>query len=155
MTITKQEIKALKNADKVTFNHYANGKDEICAIQNAQTSSTGFEQTVKIEATSVLADYTGDIKTEYNGSYKYGGFVLLYDGNDVLDTVISMLKEGDSLTMLWIHGNDTDKLRQAGFTVNELKLVINRGGGDKKLTFLIETLTTEINYDWGLVRKAY
>jgi len=113
MPVSKQEIRALKNADAVCFD-YIDGESRIRAIKNGENNGSGFDQTVQVECETQLQQYTNDAapicETRITGAYHYanGG-----KWNERMQTIWGSLREGDTITLQWSASTGNGYLQKA------------------------------------------
>ncbi len=147
--ITAPQLRALRNADDVVFNHRADGSGEIRATIEAAHSSTGFEQAVYIPCLTAgpLSNRTG---FEHMAKYHEGWRTLVHHVLRVGDVLVldfrpdhgttnyTRAASGDPSLLDAKHndGGDHRHLHYAGLHVDEFWLRIERG--TKRLEFLVE-----------------
>jgi hypothetical protein len=140
-TITRQDIRALKHADSITF-HYAPAEErsEIRAHQDGARSSTGYDQTHAIPAASRVTSY------ERGATYRKDGhcFAMVSSSrySPETQTWLALLREGDELEILWVGGNSSDNVREAGLTVDECWVEVKRTKTNRRMRFYVDHRVT-------------
>lgn len=133
--LTAQDIRALKHADALCFDHTGTGEGQIRAIMRAENSSTGFEQTHTIRAyLSTVNNYGPD--DPVNGWTAFHMFTSAkYD--TVAQTLIRHMRTGGQFTLDWVRDNNNDILRDAGLHQDELRMRIAPPNGKNVDVFLV------------------
>ena len=134
--LTAAQISALRQANSVCFRW----KKETCQIEAQKdkgkpTASNPFPQDVLIciNAGNSLTNY----RKVSNEAIQQKAFAMVHSAQfcETWQTIASLLKVGDELTLKWIAGNNTENMENAGFNADELKLVVQRG--TKRLVFSV------------------
>lgn len=135
--ITAQDRRALRSADSVVFRLYQ-GQATIEAILRGRGTSTGFDQTHYVFASTSVRDYSAETYcVEAEG---YTGFVMFHCGvghNDRLATLVDALAIGSTVRLAWVRGNDNENNRSIGWVRDELSLIVTSAKG-KVSTFLVD-----------------
>lgn len=149
MTITKHDIKALRNADSLVFFHNVEYTGErgawLKATRDARNSSTGYDEShwVRLTGPHTGPGLLGSRITNYEGgmgervddypnkgldSDQLVGSVVLLNVSVRFEvkTWLKVLREGDTLTVEFIAGNGSETLRKAGLTMDEAWVWIYR-----------------------------
>ena len=125
--LTKIDIAALKKCDDIVFRR-RDGRDTVEAIKRKPeaTASNPFpqEHIHIIEVGSYLRNY----RKEPAPGDAWTAFDMLHGRNPCAETAISAMRPGDTLQINWTAGNDTQTMTDAGFSTDELALVILRNG---------------------------
>lgn len=132
-TLTKQDIRALKHADAIAFDHTGEGAGQIRAIVRAEHSSTGFEQTHTIAAfISTVSRHDGT-----DGDVR-GFHIDLHAKYDAsMRTIIRHMKEGGQFALHWVRGNSSPVTERAGVVRDELRIRIAPKSGAYTDEFLV------------------
>lgn len=142
--ISKAEgLKSLKKAKSVVF-HLRNGQSFINCIMDDNNR----EMDVQIDCGTEASG--GHYPGEYDlGAILGASHVLMHPQYDEeWQTVLSMIKDGDELTLKWRACNNSQYLTRAGLYKDELFLVIRRYNGSvmkKKLSFMLAASICENN----------
>lgn len=150
--LTTIDVSALRKADKIYFqtDWPADGSPErgvINAIkENKKTASDPWADEVKhsIDCNSLLDARQGwagkhdgckfepRLASESNSSAQYWG---------EWQTAASLLRPGNTLTLLWDHNSGSEEQQLAGFTTDRLTLIVDRPakgrGKERRLMFLL------------------
>lgn len=121
--ITNAEARAIKHADTLCFDHHADGTGCIRAIQSADNSPSGFEQTITVEATSSRVNNYGPQADAFTGFSHCGSAKF----SDVARTLVRHLRPGSQFTMRWTRDNSSPITRDAGLYVDLLHLTVQHG----------------------------
>lgn len=120
MKLSKEDLKALKNADSVCFD-LSNGNHSIHAVKERENSEDGFRQTVKMDVAGSVTSYQSDFTPTH-------GFVYL--GSIKFDaqwqTVVSFLKENDELWLRWTADAGNGYVKDANLHYDTLHLTVKR-----------------------------
>ena len=120
--ITSQDIRALKNADSVTFYRRADGTSGIVGHLRSDRSDTGYEQRHDVAVSSTVEVYGGRADA-YQCNAWWG-----YSRHDaVAQTVIWSLRAGDDVSLKWTGANQSPVLDDAGLVRDELRVIVTRG----------------------------
>lgn len=132
MALTSVELKLLREATSVSFHHgtLASG-DTVARIRlhderrllGGNDNELSFDFVSEIEVASAVRSYRRDVRNELHNC-----FHMLHAASMSRrwQTVVSSLRPGDELALQWVHANDSDSLRKAGFHADELALVVQR-----------------------------
>lgn len=135
VTLTAQDIRALKNADSICFDHLPDGKGRIRAIKRAEDSSTGFEQTHEIAVFSRVLNYGA----AYDGDYS--AFYMVHSArfNDVALTLVRRMTTGATVALVWTRDNSSPVLTGESYHLvrDELRLVIQGKNSKVADTYLV------------------
>lgn len=169
MALTKQDIRAIRNADSLVFYHNTEFAGErgnwLKAGLDADHSSTGFdqEQWIQLDSTSIrtyeggMGELRGDYPTKgLNADQVYGAVVLLHTKFRMeVQTWTKALREGDALAVEFLVGNNNDGLRKAGLSHDEAWLTIHRDIRDQSLVAVGKYMLDDIIADvWSPVRMV-
>lgn len=162
--ISKDDIAALKIAESVSFYYHEKQGTIVARLEkpfsDVNRIYTAREQRLFPETDeswrmrTILVDtsmygYTDDGSTNWsiaNGDHPTAtGYASITAPRSALEwhTTVSMLKEGDILTLSWIADNNSETIRQARLHVDRVSLYVKRG--DKKLQFHLQTAITYDN----------
>lgn len=131
--LTAHDVRALKHADAVAFDHTAPGVGAIRAIMRAENSPTGFEQTHTIAAwdsrVNVYDGASGDMRACH---------VDLHSRYDVgMQTIIRHMHDGGQFALIWTRGNSSPVTRDAGVVRDELRIRVAPKTGKRVDEFLV------------------
>lgn len=131
--LTKDDLKALRTADSVTFSHGSDGRHYVRGIRRLTVD--GFETEVRreIRVPSNIRSYDSDRKRSYGHAFE---MINSAQYDDDWKTVVSLLRTGDELALLWYAGNSNAYVSDANLRRDELRLIVNRG--NRRLSFLID-----------------
>jgi hypothetical protein len=148
--LTAADITALRTADYVSFHQYdgigkivanAHGRGEqriyTAREQKLFPTASHLDRSRVMVVDSAMHGYTSD--DEYFGGRKDGrayASVSTPSMSDHWQTLVSLLRAGDVLTLRWSASNNTDNHKSVGFHADELRVLVRRG--DKVLTFLVD-----------------
>lgn len=132
-TLTAQDVRALKHADAIAFDHTGTGTGQIRAILRDENSPTGFEQTHTIPALMSRVERhdgsDGDVRAFHismNAKYDVG-----------VQTIIRHMREGGQFTLHWTRGNSSPVTEKAGVVRDELRIRIAPKSGSRVDEFLV------------------
>lgn len=135
--ITREDIKEMKRADSIVF-RTRDGKTTMeCIIQAKNTKKTKrSEQTYILE----VGNASKQVKKAFsmNHSTKMDG---------VMQTIFSLLKDGDEISLLWGRDYLTNQYHKKNNLHEDAlyMIVIRRGSNDKRFEFMIDASTCEDN----------
>lgn len=115
-TITKMDIAALKKADRVSFDH-TSGKGVIRCTKRGKPPY-GDETSVEISAVSSSVYVYGTDDNTPSKTDTARCFTMIYASSPILQTIISLLKEGDRIMLDW-RGSDNNGYVKASRITNE------------------------------------
>jgi len=139
--ITKMDIKALRQADRVVFDI-----NEIIAIKELENDPFDSERKYAVPVKYNVETYGKNIKIR-----KAFHWLAWAKGNAVWQTITKLLRAGDEITLNWCKGwGDNELLKDAGLTEDALYLHIRRKG-QVKYSFLIGTQTGR-KKDGGMIQ---
>jgi len=151
--LTKEFLKALKQADTICF-RLNDGKHTLEASKRVNDGVYG-DHTVRADLSidGFVRDYGkngGQIDTAfcYLGSAKY---------IPEIQTILTLLRAGDHIKVMWIANNDSEVLTNAGFCQDEVRLIVTRqaaSGRSKVLNFLIDSQVSPINSSARICRRG-
>lgn len=140
--LTEQDVRALKHADALCFDHLRDGTGRIRAILRAENSPTGFEQTHEILAhSSRVEDYE---RTPHDGGHTAFAMLMSAKYNDRAQTIARHLRKGGQFTLHWVRDNNSPVTREAGIVVDFLDVRIASRTGSAVDVFRVDTY---IGYD--------
>jgi len=170
MSITKHDIKALRNADALVFYHNVEHDDGrgawLKASLDARNSSTGFDQEhwIRLADSRVIryeggmgdkvADYpTKDLPAERIGA----SVVLLHPKTSMqVQTWLKVLREGDELSVEYLAGNNNEVSGEAGVSRDDAWLFVHRPRSASHTAaigkFHLETVVTRV---WSSARMVH
>lgn len=122
MTLTTQDVRALRNADRICFDHRGD-TGAIRAILDGEHSSTGFEQTHTITVTSSVRTFDGPTEQVFTGFSMWHSPKF----SDVAQTILRHLRADSSVHLEWWRGNSSPLLNDAGMVCDELRIRVQRG----------------------------
>ena len=142
--LDKVQIAALRKADAISFHHYQ-GKSYIAATKRVErTVAQPFADDVRIDIpcgwrlTNYDPNDSGLGGPAIEGD-KFVAFDMIHTAqyeDGIWQTVASLLKPGDVLTLHWTrNGGTTQALNDAHMVGDRLRLVVERG--DRKLRFQV------------------
>lgn len=133
-TLTATDVRALKHADALCFDHLADGTSRIRAILRAESSPTGFEETRSIAALDArLNDYGPSADGPYTAFAMIGS--AKYDA--VAQTLIRHLKVGSQFVLVWTRDNNNGYVKDADLHVDTLRVRVQAKGAKVADEFLI------------------
>lgn len=144
--LTKQELRALRNADDIVFRFF-NGKHTIEPIRRADHSDTGFEQRIEIEVGGSVENLDWHSTAVVTSGFE---MVNASQFNKEMRTIVGFLKVGDVLELKWVANNNSENMVRAGLVADELRLEVRRG--KKVFYFNLEYSITPANSLARLVR---
>ena len=147
--LTKEDIKTLKKGIKegrtFVFHHEGsrdNGNGTIRMIKRKYDYETDkvIENVDSIGVNSIINDFThftDPNKTE-NMHKEYQCSDLIYD-NDIISTIVDILKTNDIITLKWIRSNNNELLTRADLHKDELHVEVLRKNKNntKKMKFIV------------------
>ena len=135
--ITKQQIRAMKNADYIVFDKYEDDYgvtvSQIRAGIEAGHSQTGYEQIVKIPTTFRTDFYTLSKNRKCLDRKSFRAFASLsFTSRDLLwQTIVGLLRPGDELRVIWIGDNNSQYHDEADLHHDECRMRVMRDGREK------------------------
>ena len=150
--LTREQLKALKNADSIVFRFHSEDSPHVTdrelpatwieAIKTINPGDGFGERDRRVEIPTGQA-----LLHSYNqGVIQYASWVFLHtDRSHPLGTLIhGFLRAGDRLQPEFVAGNNNDHVRDAGLTVDEVHLRVERGPLDdpskvKRFRFMLDT----------------
>lgn len=159
--LTRDDITAIRAADTVSFHHGPNygpkirlslggGYSDQPRIYTAREQRLYPQQdgdrTRELRVASSMSGYAEEGFGMWRGQDfpNATGFHMIHSPryNDEWQTVVSLLRTDDVLTMVWSADNNTGTARDFGLHIDELRLRIDRNGGapaekGSTLTFLL------------------
>lgn len=132
--LTAQDVRALKHADDLCFDHHADGTGQIRAIIRAENSPTGFEQVHTITATMSRIESYGKSHDAYTG---FESVNARY--NAEISTIVRHLRVGASFSLHWVRDNSSPVLRDAGLVRDELRIFTQARNAKTGNTFHVRT----------------
>lgn len=145
MALTATDIKALKKADTICFDHFE-GKSGIRAIKKTRLDDVwDADLTHTIEATA----YKGDADYNHNadGHQDWNGYLHFGHANSYnhLQTLWSLLRVGDTIGLIWnANSHDSQVVSESELIADTLYLRIERNTG-AVLHLLVQTTVTKDN----------
>lgn len=154
--LTKDDLAALKKADRIIFQHY-DGYSRIRAVKDANRDGpfTG-EAEREIKTGFRLIDYSGHggdrrFSREDAREGRFAAFDMSW-GDEATQTAMGLLRAGDFLKLEWsADAGTSDYLRAVDYHCDRLALKVYRG--KKVLTFLLSTQAGPDNTA-RMIRKA-
>lgn len=122
LAITADDVKALRNATMVAFDHMRNGEHRLRAIIEKRDGAFETRGELHVRAQSHIQRYSDP--TEYDNAY---ALIQSAQFNDEWRTVAKALRAGDVLSMEW-RANSNTYVRDAGLNLDELVLHVYRDG---------------------------
>ena len=143
--LTSTDVKALRHADTICFDHLTDGTGRIRAILRAENTNTGFEQTHTILThSSRVKDYGRD--HTYNPDVVYSAYAsslsAKYDG--VTRTLARHLKVGCEVGLVWTRDNNSELIRAAGMHFDSLHVHVQPKGAKVADEYLVQA---SVGYD--------
>ena len=132
--LTVLDLKALREANRVAFDHNQDGTGGIRAIKEL-TEPWERERTYEIRTESTVRSY----RDGHSSNDRYRCFSLEHSGQHSprWRTIVSLLRRGDVLALRWSEDAGTcPALEERGMHGDCLDLEVKRG--DKTLTFYID-----------------
>lgn len=166
--LTAENIKALRNADSVSFHHLNPNVDRI----NETTGPTYVQASKRVDPKDGFG--TREIEVEIPAEVKW----TIYERNGNSGrttpsrafmsiqscqfapewvTFAQLLKTGDRLVLHWTR-NGSDFLRDAGLVVTEFRIEVRRStkaGKEQRLVFLLDTRVEKNDGDFYLTFTEY
>lgn len=139
MQLDKIDVSALRKANDICFHHRGGEHYIRCLFRPSE--DTPYETERRIDVEGRIRAYDQDVPTD-----RRDAFHMLHGSrmNPVWTTIASLLRGGDELVLVWVAGNDSEVVREAGLHQDELMLLVHRGG-KPKWTFLIDARTCPDN----------
>lgn len=144
--LSTQDVRALKHADALCFDHLPDGTGRIRAIVRADRSSNGFEQTHEIQAVfSRIDDYegtrAGETALARDEAYTYSGFYMSTSArfDPVVATLVRRLKVGSTFGFKWVRDNRSPVTERAGVVVDYLTLRVQSRNASIADEYLVAT----------------
>ncbi len=144
MTLTRDDIAALKRATSISFSHHQGhgfirphlrsdrhphytftARQQILFPKPGSLSE---ERTREIAVDATLQGYTGTDGRSWFGSDRPNvtAFYLMHHRSADWDTITAPLRAGESIRLWWKAGNNTQNHDSVGFYCDELRLVVMR-----------------------------
>ena len=131
MKITKEQIKAIRQADTVCF-RFSEGNHTIEASKRIKDTVFGdTTASAYIPVSGRLNAYGNKQGDIYEAFYYLGSCKF----DPTWQTIANLMRADDDITLLWIANNDSEALTEKGVFVDELKIIITRG--KKTMTFYV------------------
>ena len=121
VAITADDVKALRAATMVAFDHMRNGEHRLRAIYEKRTDTFETKGERSIAARSQITKYSDP--REYNNAF---ALIQSAQFNDEWRTAVKTLRAGDVLAMEW-RANSNGYVKDAGLNLDELALHVYRG----------------------------
>lgn len=137
-TLTTQDVRALRHADSICFDHNVDGTAHIRAIVRADRSSSGFEQTHVIPCEGRVDDY----EQEHTQALEHRGYRAFHMEmsarySDTAQSLVGRLRAGNAIILRWTRGNSSPVTKEIGFVRDELRLRTGNPERDNAETFLV------------------
>lgn len=152
--LTKEQLAALRGADRVAFHHRADGTGLVCCIKRVKRPGPfggEYDREFSFEVASQVQMYGRD--EAYSPDARPRCFALVHRFEDHWHTVADSLRPGDVLTLRWLGnvGNDYEKQSVTHLEGHqgrrlyrdELKLSARRGEG-KRARWLVWRVETSV-----------
>jgi hypothetical protein len=153
MTLTADDVAALRKANRVAFQTTSDGVTAIRAILDKGSYSdqvavyTAREQRLFPETRTIGDDRERTIRcqgrcTDYGDGDRrsgegYTAFHLdMFAHTTEWQSIAATLRAGDTVTLHWVASNNSDVTRGAGFVRDELRICF--GAGSRTRTFLVD-----------------
>jgi hypothetical protein len=121
LAISADDVKALRTATMVAFDHMRNGEHRLRAIYEKRSDTFETRGERSIAARSHITKYSDP--REYNNAF---ALIQSAQFNDEWKTVAKSLRAGDILAMEW-RANANQYTQDAGLNLDELVLHVFRG----------------------------
>lgn len=146
--LTVDDVKALRSATHISFFQTADGQGHITAVR--EVKDNGYDQELRREI--LCASYVTDFGLEHTsmGTHTAWENMRMYD--EVLSTVVGLLKAGDELSLLWYASNNNQNLDEVSFVHDELRLIVRRER--KKMTFYMDDRICTLHSTARMVKRA-
>jgi hypothetical protein len=132
--LDKEDIKALRQATTVGFVRRADGDFLVASKEITKdgpfTSGEPTELHRDIAVRGRIVNYR-----KYPQGLDLNASEYLSPGADELRTFRAFLRTGDEIELEWTAGNDSEPIREAGFTCDELRVFVRRGEGSARKSF--------------------
>lgn len=151
--LTREHLRALRSANSLVIRHYQpdwqyapDGLTEPLTVIDARKEHDPGDGYGRRDL-HVDVPMNGMTMQNYGKRGRALGFhwVFLYPHHDTpIGTLVhSVLRVGDRLSVKYLASNDSDNLRDAGLTKDEIFLIVERGPADepskcKRLTFMLD-----------------
>lgn len=143
--ISSTDVKALRNADTICFDHLADGTGRIRAILRAESSSNGFEQTHTIlTRSSRVKDYGRDHTDNPDVTYTAYASSLSAKYDGVTRTLARHLKVGCEIGLVWTRDNNSEVIRAANMHFDSLHVHVQPRGAKVADEYLVQA---SVGYD--------
>lgn len=159
MTITQEDVKAMRQADSITF-HAIKGEGFIRAHLRRYSSTPAVYSVAEQRLFPITDRYSSDRMREipvavhvsgytdgedgasrWYGDDKSSAFEMIHSSkyDDVWRTVSGLLRVDDNLEVRFIgDGGSNGLTKEAGLHADELRLDVRRGKSQTRMTFLID-----------------
>lgn len=138
LALTRADVLALRNAETLSFCSNRDGNYIRATKQHDPGDGYGkreLAQNVRCGPPSVENHNTSDADGDSFGS------TVRCHYNPVVQTFLHFLRAGDVLMAKFTLGNDTERMKERGFTRDDLAVQVQRG--DKLFEFILDTMVTE------------
>lgn len=133
--IDAQDRRALKHADSVLFRMHR-GQATVEAVKRGENTHDGFEQKHTIFCAGTVTAYQRDASVDHGFTTDcYSAFHSRQSAqfDPTLRTLLDRIRLGDTLTLAWTRGNDSENTRSIGWHRDELRLVITSDKGKREV----------------------
>ena len=153
--LTKEQIKAFRNADSVSFSQLETENQYKGEIEiRKDIKAPGYMDTLKEGSARLLIQEVYSRITSYSEKMSRARYTEIFcHQSPEYQTFVTCLKPGDTLQMEFVHdGKGTEQMKEDGYHVDQFLIKIFRGTSTKTpkvLTFCLDT-TTYKNYPNGM-----
>lgn len=123
-TLTKEHLKALRTADSICFDHYKGpkgGTGKIRAIKRTPKDIWEKEKTIEVPAVSTVRGYGTCHERIQVSPDTISCFDMAHSAqyDEELQTILSLLRVGDEIEMVWVAGGGNGYVKRARVTEKE------------------------------------
>lgn len=158
VTLTAEQLKALRNADSVSF-HFNGAHSPVAFVRATKRvkGNDGFggrDLTVEIPAEQKFTIYErGDTSGRRTPVDAFTS-IPSCQFSPLWVTAAKFLKVDDRLVLHWTGGDTHQALRDAGFTVGyfdlEVARLVGKSGREERLAFRLDTSVSKVGSGWPL-----
>jgi hypothetical protein len=140
MPIDKLDLAALRKADAICFDHYTRDGIDVRAIRAIKRNEPSERDPYAQDITHTVSVGSAVRAYESGGTSKtWTCFEMIHTPqyHDAWQTIVSLLRVGDELTLFWEADNNSGYVNEAGLHHDQLSLVVQRGS--KRMTFKVRS----------------
>jgi len=134
--ITKEELQAIKKADRIVFRINQDGNSVAWAAKNNPKSNEPFEEyDFRFDIQVAKAKVTDYSKSDVMSPNEFSCIVE----RDALELLKHIVRAGDTLQGHWMLANNNEHVKDSGLTTNEFRVIIKKK--TKNLSILVRSTT--------------